>query len=128
MTVTLAQFLSDDRYSDFSNDFSDETITAVLAEVADDLPSSVWPDTLKDRATKLLTCHRLTVQRNAQAGIAIAGNITSLSVSQGSESASFSGGSSDRDADPEGLMDTVCGREFCKLRLRIQGQITGFVV
>ncbi|MGC8710961.1 MAG: DUF4054 domain-containing protein [Leptodesmis sp.] len=129
MTVTLDQFLADDRYAEFSSDFSDETIAAILAEAADDLPSDVWLN-LKDRATKLLACHRLTTKRNAAEGglgVAIAGNLTSLSVSQGNESVSFSGGTGDRDSDPEGLMDTVCGREFLKLRSRIRGRLTGFV-
>ena len=126
MTITADQFLNDDRYAGFSNDFSDDTIANVLLEVADDLPDDVWLN-LKDRATILLTCHRLTVQRNAQSGIALAGNITTLSVQQGSESLTVSGDKSDSNSDPEGLMDTPCGREFLKLRSRVRGNFTGFV-
>lgn len=130
MAVTVDQFLGDDRYSSFGDSFSEETIAAILSEVDDDLPLDVWPVPLRDRAIRLLACHRLTTQRNAAEGglgVAIAGNLTSLSVSQGNESVSFSGGTGDRDTDPEGLMDTVCGREFLKLRSRIRGRLTGFV-
>ena len=126
MTVTVDQFLNDDRYAAFSNEFSDDVISIILQEAGDDLPDDVWLN-LKDRATKLLACHRLTVQQNAQSGVAIAGNVTSLSVSQGNESISFSGGSGDRDADPEGLTDTPCGRELLKLRSRVRGRLTGFI-
>jgi hypothetical protein len=127
MAVTVDQFLNDDRYAGFS-DFSYEAIATTLAEAADDLPDSVWPATMKDRAIKLLACHRLTKQRNAgELGVAIAGNLTSISVSQGSESASFAGSTGDRLADPEGLMDTPCGQELLALRRRVMGNLTGFV-
>lgn len=126
MTVTLTQFLSDDRFAGFSDEFSDELISEILVEATDDLPLDVW-GSLQDRAVKLLVCHRLTTRQNAQAGVAVSGNITSLSVSQGSESVSFSGGTSDRVIDPEGLSDTVCGREFLSLKRRVMGNLTGFV-
>ncbi len=127
MTVTYATFIADPRHAPFANTFSETYITEVLTEVVDDLPVNVWGDgTLRDRATKLWTCHRLTVAQNAQSGVAVAGNVTSLNVSQGSQSASFSGGSNNPN-DPEGLTDTVCGRELLALRRRVMGNFTGFV-
>lgn len=126
MTVTVTSFLADPRYSSYSTLYSNDYIEVVIEDAASDLPVELWGD-LHDRGVMLLTCHRLTMANNSQNGLAIGGGISSLSASQGSQSVSFSGGSSDAKADPENLAATECGRQLLLLKKKTK-PVTGVTV
>ena len=121
--VDASDYLADARYAQFA-DIGIDTVQAVLVDAEQDCPVAVWGDR-QLRGVKLLACHRLTNQQNQQSGVAIAGSISSLNVSQGSQSVGFGGGASTAD-DPEGYASTVCGQEFAKLYKGLA--VTGFVI
>ena len=121
--IDATDYLGDSRYQQFSS-IGTDTVQAVLVDAEQDCPIGVWGDRVL-RGIKLLACHRLTQQQNQQAGVAIAGSVSSLNVSQGSQSVSFSGGASTAE-DPEGYASTVCGQEFAKLYKGLA--VTGFVI
>jgi hypothetical protein len=116
-TILAADFLLDTRFT-YLESLGLVTLQTLLDEAEADIirlmPSVDWGDRYL-RAIKLLAAHRATMTLHTQAGIAIAGNISSLNVSNGSQSASFGSGGG-TDGDPEGLLSTTWGREFAAMR------------
>lgn len=125
--VLAIDFLADARFA-FLNELGEGTVQMLLDEAESDvtrmLPPAQWGDRYL-RAIKLLAAHRLTMLQNAQAGVAIAGSLSNINVSNGSQSAGFGGGSSSAE-DPEALASSVFGREFARL---VRGlPLVGFVI
>jgi hypothetical protein len=116
MAVSLMDFLADARFAQLA-DLGEGVIEAVLNDASADCDrvggQFIWGNRY-ERAIKLLTGHRLTVHQNQQAGMALAGAISNLNVSNGSQSVGFGGGSSSPE-DPEAFASTVFGREFAGL-------------
>lgn len=126
-TILATDFLADARFALFV-DMGTVTVQTLLDEAEADicrmLPPTQWGDRFL-RAIRLLAAHRLTMAMNAQAGIAIAGSISNINVSNGSQSAGFGGGSSSAE-DPEAYATTVYGREFAAI---VRGlPLAGFVI
>lgn len=119
-------------YSDFLNrypEFSDLTkypqanVEVILEESEIDTPYSTW-GILQIRGIRLLTAHRLSMFARSEGGT-VQGGITSLSVSKGSHSVSFSQPSGG-ESDFESLSLTLYGQEYLALKSRLF--VCGFVI
>ena len=122
-TVDYSDFVT--RYPTFADltKYPQTSVEAILAEAEQDTPYSVW-GTLQARGIKLLTAHRLSMFARSEGGT-VQGGITSLSVSRGSHSVSFSQ-SSGGESDIESLSLTLYGQEYLALKSRLF--VCGFVV
>ena len=121
--VDYSDFLS--RYPTFSDvaKHPQTSVEAILADSEQDTPFSVW-GTLQVRGIKLLTAHRLSMFARSEGGT-VQGGITSLSVSRGSHSVSFSQPSGG-ESDVESLSLTLYGQEYLALKARLL--VCGFVI
>lgn len=115
--VLATNFLSSDRYQLLA-DVDAGVVQTYLNEAEQDCDrmasAAEWGNRYL-RAIQLLAAHRLTVWLNQQSGVAIAGAVSNINVSNGSQSIGFGGGGSSPD-DPEGFQTTVYGREFWMMR------------
>lgn len=123
LAVSYSDFIA--RYSDFSDaaKYPQENVEFVLAESEQDTPYSTW-GTLQIRGIRLLTAHRLSMFGRSEGGT-VQGGITSLSVSRGSHSVSFSQPSGS-DSSGESLSLTLYGQEYLKLQGTLP--VCGFVI
>ena len=128
MPAILADtFLDDGRFSLFS-DLDGDVVQTFLNEAESDCARIQITAAMGDRylrAIRLLAAHRLVMWMNNQAGIAIAGSVSNINVSNGSQSVGFGGGSSSPE-DPEALATTVFGREFALIKKQLP--LCGFVI
>lgn len=128
MPAVLADaFLDDERFALLS-ELDSDMVQSFLDDAEADCKRIQIHATMGDRylrAIKLLAAHRLVMWMNNQAGIAIAGAVSNINVSNGSQSVGFGGGSSSPD-DPEALATTVFGREFALIRKQLP--LCGFVI
>ena len=115
--VTVDDFLNSDHFLILSS-LDSSLIQEYLNEAAQDcdrmMPAGEWGNRY-NRAIKVLAAHRLTMLMNNQSGVAIAGAVSNLNVSNGAQSVGFGGGAASAD-DPEALQTTVFGREFALMR------------
>jgi len=130
IVVTYIDFTSDPRFESLEN-LDEPLVQVYLDDAHADCPTSVWRNAARRvRAIKLLTAHRLTIA--SQAGVDstqpgfVAGQLTSLSSSQGSNSVGFSDVSQVGNSGDELLLLTLYGQEF--LRLKRSLMTLGFVV
>ena len=121
--VSYSDFLS--RYPEFSDSakYPQVNVEAILGESEIDTPYSTW-GTLQIRGIRLLTAHRLSMFARSEGGT-VQGGITSLSVSRGSHSVSFSQPSGG-ESDIESLSLTLYGQEYLALKSRLL--VCGFVI
>lgn len=130
MVVTYDDFTNDPRYASFGK-LGDELVQGYLNDANDDCPESVWKNpNRRARAIKLLTAHRLTLASQTGADSVmpgfVAGQMTSLSTSQGSNSASFGAVTGVGAIGDELLQLTIYGQELSRLRRSLM--TIGFVV
>jgi hypothetical protein len=130
LIVTYDDFSNDPRYESFGT-LDEGLVQVYLYDAIADCAPSVWRNpTTRIRAVKLLVAHRLTLASQAGEDAVLpgfaSGQMTSLSTSQGSNSASFSPVTGIGSTGDELLMLTIYGQEF--LRLRRSLPTVGFVV
>lgn len=127
--VTYSDFVA--RYPEFATDSAQNQtlIQTYLDEAEEDSPISRWgAGTRRSRYIKALAAHRWSRGNPtalSESGGKATGEISSLSVSQGSQSISFSGSATGSGGDSEGLSTTPYGQDV--LQLRKQVALTGFV-
>lgn len=129
MAIAYNDFVSDARFAPFGDTslYPQDVVEAYLEGVLDDVPEVDWCSK-RDRASKLLLAHRLTRWATSLAdGGKATGEISSISVSQGSQSISFA--SSGQTSDPERFNSTLWGQEYMLLlKYRRCSAQTGFVL
>lgn len=125
LAVSYDDFLGWRDFADIFGDRAQSLVEDYLADAEADCPAGVWT-TKQSRSIKLLTAHRLTIAQSVEDSSGfVGGQISSMSVSQGSQSLSF-GGVADSTLGGEQLARTVYGQEYLELRKRLP--VVGFVV
>jgi len=100
-----------------SNVSKQNLITALLAQFDEDHPISVW-GAMQAKAVSYFTAHWLTVTQVGETGATAfpVGQVSGLTVSQGSQSVSYNVGSNAKNPLEGNLSATIYGLYYLKLK------------